>query len=46
MWCLSEVVGFSYQVTVWNKFIIVKWQFIQFFQLFEFSLNEIHKFIY
>ena len=30
VWWLSEEVGFSYGVTSWNKYIIAKWQSVEF----------------
>ena len=41
---LSEGVGFFYGLTSWNKFIRAKWQFVKFFQLYEFVLYIIYKF--
>ena len=32
VWWLSEEVGFSYGVASWNKFLIAKWRFVEFFQ--------------
>ena len=44
---LSQEVGFFYGMTCWNKFIIIKWQSVEFFfQLHEFALHVIYKPIY
>ena len=44
---LADEVSSSYGVTGCNKFIIAKWRADEFFfQLYQFALNEIYKFIY
>ena len=40
MWWLPEEVGFSYEVAIWNKFILNKSQFVLFFQLHLAILNK------
>ena len=50
MWWLSEKVGFSSEVTSWNRFIIAKWQSIEFFFLLykdakKFPKNKVFLFV-